>query len=355
MIRTLAMTTALMLPTTALATPPSVAPARPDRLVDGPLEPLNYFVGDWTIDATWSWGTSLKGRNEYRVGLHGLFLEVRSLVRDGEGPLYERYHSFYTYDKAKQQHVAWGLAFDGSASILNHTLEVGNNDLPRLEFVTENPDGSRLRQVMQAVDENTCEWRVWMTAAGDEGEQQIMDDQWERVTSDDPYASADSAPMSGPYDIDSDKFAARGVDVRTITTTIEIDAPSADVFNAWSTSEGWRGVYASPESDAIIDLAIGGRYEWLFNGELGSNGCQILSYIPNRMLSFTWNAPPAQPESRLKRTWVVVELDELQGDRTRVTLTHMGFGDSAQWDETREYFTNAWDRVLGAMQSHFNG
>lgn len=341
---------ALALTTSALAVPPSVAPDRPDTLAQGPLEPLNYFVGDWTIDATWSWGTTLKGRNEYRVGLHGQFLEVRSLVRDGDGPLYERYHSFYTYDKANDKYVAWGLAFDGSATTMPHTLEVVEG-LPRMEFITDNPDGSRLRQTLVAVDENTCEWKVWMTAAGADGEQQIMDDQWERVTRDDPYASADSAPMTGPYDIDSDKFVADPNNLQSFTKTIEISAPASEVFDAWSTADAWKGVFASPEAAANIDLAIGGRYEWLFNGALGSNGCQILSYIPNRMLSFTWNANPIHPGSRMKRTWVVVEFDEVAKGTTRVTLTHLGFGRGEQWDQTRDYFLNAWDRVLGAMQS----
>ena len=30
----------------------------------------------------------------------------------------------------------------------------------------------------------------------------------------------------------------------------------------------------------------GGRYEWLWDGKMGSNDCQVLSFIPNRMISF---------------------------------------------------------------------
>ena len=117
-----------------------------------------------------------------------------------------------------------------------------------------------------------------------------------------------------------------------------MNAPPGAVFNAWATPEGWKAVYDSPASTANIDLAVGGRYEWLFNGETGSNGCQILSYVPDRMLSFTWNAPPHLPESRAHRTWVVVELYDAGDGTTEVILTHLGFGEGDRWDEAHDYF-----------------
>jgi len=335
---------------TAHASEPIARPPRPDKLAAGPLEPLNYFIGDWTIDATWAWGNRLRGRNEYRVGLQGQFLEVATIVQDNDGPVYERYYSFYTYDAQSESFVAMGLNSDGSTSSMPHTLEVVN-DLPVMAFDTENPDGSRLRQRFEAIDQDNCAWTVWLTRAGETTEQQIMDGRWERVTQDDPWMSAAAALTAGPHDITSSTFAASGADVRSFTTTADIGAPITDVYNAWSTVEGWKSVYGGGPGEANIDLAIGGRYEWLFNGSVGSNGCQVLSYIPNRMISFTWSAPPSQPESRLMRTWVVVELSELNGAGTRVTLTHLGFGEGADWDETFNYFQSAWDRVLGTMKT----
>ena len=47
-----------------------------------------------------------------------------------------------------------------------------------------------------------------------------------------------------------------------------------------------------------MDLRIGGPFELYFGGpdvphdQRGSNGCQVLTYVPGEMLSFTWNAPP---------------------------------------------------------------
>ena len=102
-------------------------------------------------------------------------------------------------------------------------------------------------------------------------------------------------------------------------------------------------------SRADIDLEIGGRYEWLFDGRVGSNGCQVLSYIPDRMISFSWNAPPGQA-TRERRAWVVVETEALGPGHTRLRLTHLGFGQGPDWDETYAYFDAAWDRVLARMR-----
>ena len=154
--------------------------------------------------------------------------------------------------------------------------------------------------------------------------------------------------------IDTSLFDARGTDVRPFVKETVIHAPVSQVFAAWSDGEVFPTAYAPdrPELAANIDLAIGGRYEWLWDGEMGSNGCQILSYIPDRMISFSWNAPPSQPESRARHTWVVVEFDPIQDDATKVTLTHLGFGTAPHWDETRDYFYKAWPHVLEQFRTN---
>jgi len=156
--------------------------------------------------------------------------------------------------------------------------------------------------------------------------------------------------------IDPTLFDAAGPDVRSFVVEETIAAPVAQVYAAWTDGEAFRRIYdpERPELRANIDLAIGGRYEWLFDGETGGNGCQVLSYVPDRMITFSWNAPPSQPESRAKRTWVVVEL-EPRGERsTHVRVTHLGFGDAPHWDETRAYFEKAWPHVLAQFRAHLH-
>lgn len=156
---------------------------------------------------------------------------------------------------------------------------------------------------------------------------------------------------NGPIQpIDPALFDASGAELRTLEKTATINASAQRVFDAWATGEGWATIFPQPAT-ANIDLAIGGRYEWLFDGQTGSNGCQILSYIPGRMISFTWNAPPTIPETRDRRTWVVVEIEPVDDASCTLRLTHLGFGEGEAWDKTLAYFDQAWSGVMRYMST----
>jgi len=156
-------------------------------------------------------------------------------------------------------------------------------------------------------------------------------------------------------DIKADLFASEGMDTRSFVKEATIPAPVKAVYAAWTDGETFAATYdpSREELSANIHLAIGGRYEWLWDGETGSNDCQVLCYIPNRMLAFSWNAPPDQPASRAMRTWVVVEFEAVDARTTRRRLTHLGFGRLAHWDETYRYFDAAWPRVLEQFRKAF--
>jgi uncharacterized protein YndB with AHSA1/START domain len=153
--------------------------------------------------------------------------------------------------------------------------------------------------------------------------------------------------------IDTALFDGRGPAPRSFTKEIEIAASATAAYALWTDAAAWQAMMG-PDSRAHIDLEIGGRYEWLFDGKVGSNGCQVLGYIPGRLVSFTWNAPPTLP-TRERRTWVVVETEALGEQATRVRLTHLGFGEGDDWDATLAYFDNAWGYVLPLMKQHLEG
>ncbi|MEM1207571.1 MAG: SRPBCC domain-containing protein [Acidobacteriota bacterium] len=169
-------------------------------------------------------------------------------------------------------------------------------------------------------------------------------------------AGSERTPPNERRPIDSGLFVADGPDVRRFELTADVPAPPATVFATLSDGDAFFRTFSKEwaELQADLDLAIGGNYEWLFDGKVGSNGCQILSYIPNRMISFTWNTPPNLADARERRTWVVVEL-EPSATGTAVRLTHLGFGSGPEWDDAYGYFQNAWGFVLKTLGKHLGG
>ncbi|HSP76957.1 MAG TPA: SRPBCC domain-containing protein, partial [Myxococcaceae bacterium] len=139
---------------------------------------------------------------------------------------------------------------------------------------------------------------------------------------------------------------------RVLSKGVEVKAARAEVWRAFTTTEGAR-TFLAP--DARIELRLGGAYELYFApeapvGSRGCDGCRVLSWVPEEMVSFTWSAPPSLPETRWQRTFVVVRLDDAGEGRTRVRLTHGGWKEGAEWEKTYAYFDKAWDFVLGNLK-----
>jgi uncharacterized protein YndB with AHSA1/START domain len=170
--------------------------------------------------------------------------------------------------------------------------------------------------------------------------------------------------MGGAATTGSTGSATEDDDVITpIRVNGTVAAPVDDVWHAWTTDDGAR-TWLSENTN--IELRLGGPFEILFvmenpEGKRGSEGCTILSYLPREMLSFTWNAPPQFEHARDRHTWVVVQFEPVGADRTHVTLTHLGWqenitrwpGHEEEWNGVREYFVNAWPRVLEALERRF--
>ena len=143
---------------------------------------------------------------------------------------------------------------------------------------------------------------------------------------------------------------------RAIWKEIIVAATVGDVWAAWTTEEGVKTFFAP---QANVDLAISGRYEMFFNpdapvGSQGGKGLRILSYLPEEMLSFEWNAPPEYPTVRQEKTWVVIQFEAQSPDSTQVVLTHLGWQEGGEWDQVYDYFVRAWDVVMGCLQHRFS-
>lgn len=125
------------------------------------------------------------------------------------------------------------------------------------------------------------------------------------------------------------------------------------VWHLWSTPEGLQRLLGI---DSKIELRPFGAYELYFlpdaeKGLKGSEGCQVLSFIPNEMLSFTWNAPPNMETVRNHeyKTWVVLTFKKIDDKQTLVELIHLGWPEGKLWDEAYAYFDQSWGYVFDRM------
>jgi len=119
---------------------------------------------------------------------------------------------------------------------------------------------------------------------------------------------------------------------RAIEKHVVIHAPVSEVWRAWTTHEGCTS----------------------FFGRRGGEGCTILAMQKEKLLSFTWNAPPQLPDIREQFTHVSLYFDEMDG-QTRLLLVHDGWGVNELWDRAFAYFDRAWgDIVLPRLQRRFD-
>lgn len=143
----------------------------------------------------------------------------------------------------------------------------------------------------------------------------------------------------------------RDVSGMELVKEVDLDAPVGFVWRAWTEPDAIAEFFAPR---AKIDLRIGGDYELSIMpdapaGERGTEGCRVLSYLPQRMLSFSWNAPPKFPAARSQHTWVVLEMAPRADGKTHLRLTHYGFGRGDEWNQVYAYFDRAWGNVLASL------
>jgi uncharacterized protein YndB with AHSA1/START domain len=136
---------------------------------------------------------------------------------------------------------------------------------------------------------------------------------------------------------------------------ITVPANLDQAWEAWTTSEGVKTFFSSA---AKVELELGGAYEIYFlldqpYGLRGSEDCRILSFLPKKMLSFEWNAPPDFGELRQRHTQVIMHFEEVKPGQVKVSFAQLGWGKGENWDRLYEYFDRAWDYVLKNLKKRF--
>ena len=135
-----------------------------------------------------------------------------------------------------------------------------------------------------------------------------------------------------------------------------INAPVADVWKAWTTTDGIESFFA-PKA-AKVEPWVGGAFELWFGvdqpeGSRGSENCKFHSVKPMEQLVFEWNSPPTIPTIRPLRTLVYLDFKPLPDNKTEVTLRNFGYGVGEEWDKTKAYFSRAWPAVMANLEKRF--
>ena len=135
---------------------------------------------------------------------------------------------------------------------------------------------------------------------------------------------------------------------RSLSFTIDINAPVDTVWSRWSTVAGLKKFFA-PEAN--LELKTFGRMEVLFSpnqpaGQRGAENNMVLAVQEKQMLSFTWDAPPTFPEVRKQRTTVIVRFIAVDNKKSQVHFTQIGFGSGHDWDAVYNYFGPAWGNFV---------
>ena len=143
---------------------------------------------------------------------------------------------------------------------------------------------------------------------------------------------------------------------RTVTKTVVVNATLDQTWDAWTTREGITSFFAP---DAKVEARVGGPFQIYMDpdaapGAKGADDMRFMALQPKSMLSFDWNAPPRMPTVRAQRTFVVVRLEAVSPQQTRVTLTHTGWGEGGEWDKAYDYFDGSWSTVLDNLKRRFD-
>lgn len=135
---------------------------------------------------------------------------------------------------------------------------------------------------------------------------------------------------------------------RRIEREAIVPASRGEAWRAWASAEGLKSWLAE---GAKVELQPGGAYEIYFSmsapeGQRGGETNRVIAFEPERMLLFSWNAPPKFGPLRNEHTYVLVRFDDAPGGGTRVRLTHFGWREADDWNPIYDYFDNAWTRVM---------
>lgn len=142
---------------------------------------------------------------------------------------------------------------------------------------------------------------------------------------------------------------ANAVTGRVLVLELTIPASRAEVWKAFSTSEG-LSTWLFP--NATVDLKPGG--DWLVHFPGGSTGGgTIVSFVPEKELVVSALAPDKFPTVRAQRTRADFQFESKGENETVVRLTQTGWKDGEEWTKAYEYLAVGNAQLLATLHHRF--
>ncbi len=118
--------------------------------------------------------------------------------------------------------------------------------------------------------------------------------------------------------------------------------------------ESWLCVKADVQENE------GGKYELFWTPDTPENnsttGCKILTFKRNNIIQFEWKGP-VQFHSFMNTckplTNVTVFFETVE-NKTKIKLSHAGWGEGKQWDEARHWFQISWSGAFTLLEKKVN-
>ncbi len=139
---------------------------------------MAMYIGDWEINETWEDGSELWSRNEFRVGLGGVFVEIRTYAKDDNDEVYQRYFTIFAHDKVSDTVRSYGFTNDGTVTVVDNVKLEGSVTDAAITSQWGSGD-SQFRQTIQIVSRNAYSWKVW--SGNGTNWNLIMDGTWRRA------------------------------------------------------------------------------------------------------------------------------------------------------------------------------
>jgi uncharacterized protein YndB with AHSA1/START domain len=144
---------------------------------------------------------------------------------------------------------------------------------------------------------------------------------------------------------------------RAIQLSAVIPAPPAEVYKAFTTTEGFKS-WAVPVTK--VDLRIGGMMESSYDakarlGDPSNIKNEIVAYVPDRLLVIrNHQAPPGFADPELfGKTVTVMEFQPVGPKATKVVITNAGYGQGERWSTLYGHFEWGDAYMLAQLRKRF--